>query len=234
MLTNDEVGSILRPVFAEMGAPVSDADLFDFWLKSRKSNEAFCRSHLKGGLFPHSIGNMYVMVGQCGIIASSARERPVLTHAGNIICLKVSHLLRLLYGGILTFLDVWARLIEFASSISGNYTPVLFRRALLALIYKTHPYPLVDETPALPVKPAPPPTPKPPPPDLVYAALIEDLDREDAGAARRVKRSKARRRNRARRIGVEPPAYVNAVALGFHSVPSEQSAPAAPPPPPYA
>lgn len=229
MLTDNDVDAVLRPIYVEMGL-VSDAELFCFWSKSARSNIAFIR-----GLPGDSARALDPMLEQFGNI-SFKRNRPALTHAGNIICLKVSHLLRLLYDGSLTFEDVWGRLVEFArTGYYGRCDPAIQRRVLPALMYNIPPpTPAPRPKPPAPAPQQPPPLPKYPPPDLVYESLLEDLDREDAmmnrrNAMRNARRN-ARRRNRARRVGIEPPAYVNAVALP--GGPSESSL--SDPPPPYA
>ena len=236
MLTDTEVDNILRPILAEM-EPVHDGHLFCFWLKSVRSNTAFIQ-----GLPDDTARQLDPILEQFGNI-SFKRHRPALTHEGNIICLKVSHLLRLLYDRSLTFEVVWSRLAEFTAVACANLAPALLRRVLPSLMYVTVPdddrpatparevTPAADERPATPVKearPLPPP-PKHLPPDIAYGELLEDLDREDARANRRVNRRSARQRNRARRAGIEPPAYVNAVALSTPGEVPEQSSP-----PPYA
>lgn len=162
MLTDDDVDAILRPIYVEMGL-VSDAELSCFWSKSARSNIAFIQ-----GLPGDSARVLDPMLEQFWNI-SFKRNRPALTHVGNIICLKVSHLLRLLYGGYLTFEDVWGRLVEFARVHQfGCYDPAIQRRVLPALMYNIPP-------------PTPAPRPKPASqqggPNENYDDLLRELQR---------------------------------------------------------
>ena len=162
MLTDDEVDAILRPIYVEMGL-VSDAELFCFWYNSARSNIAFLR-----GLPGDSARALGPMLTQFGNI-SLKRNRPALTHAGNVICLKMSHLLRLLYDGSLTFEVVWVRLVEFARlACGGCCDPAIQRRVLPALMYNIPP-------------PIPAPRPKPASqqggPNENYDDLLRELQR---------------------------------------------------------
>lgn len=222
MLTDDDIDNILGPIFAEM-EPINDAQLFLFWMKASIANTAFIR-----GLPDDSARQLDPILEQFGNI-SLKRQRPALTHEGNIICLRVSHLFRLLYDRVLTFEAVWFLLSEFVTLVCGNLEPVLLRRVLPTLIYQTPvAAPDIPATPAKEVR-RPPPLPKHLPPDIVYGDLLGDLDREESRARQKGNRTRARQRNRARRAGIEPPAYVNAVALPNSDKVPEQSNP-----PPYA
>ena len=89
----------------------------------------------------------------------------------------------------------------------------------------------VQLTPTLRPRPPPVPVPVPTqrPPQLVYDELMDELDREDAVAARSINRRKTKRQHRARRkCGIEPPAYSNAIASSHNGGELDT------PPPPYA
>jgi hypothetical protein len=85
--------------------------------------------------------------------------------------------------------------------------------AAVAFIRKTQQSRRLDPPPSIAL---PPPTPRLPPPqaknsDIIYNELMKELDREDVAEVRRIKRREEKRRNRARKCGSEPPAYVNAL-----------------------
>ena len=82
MLTDAEVDNILRPIFAEM-EPVHDVQLFCFWIKSARANTSFIQ-----GLPDDTARQLDPILEQFANI-SFKRQRPALTHAGNIICLSV-------------------------------------------------------------------------------------------------------------------------------------------------
>ena len=201
---------------------VNDINLYDFWVEATKYNFAFIRT-----LNDDSAQQLNTVLYHL-IKISLECKRPALTREGNIICLKVSHLLRLFYDRCLTFEGLWFRLDEFVCRICGNCTHAALYRALPVLIYET---PSVS-VPMPTLRPRPVPVPVPtqrPSSQLVYDELMDELDREDAVAARSINRRKTKRQHRARRkCGIEPPAYSNAIESSHSGCELDT------PPPPHA